>query len=1157
MTATEPATRADGNQRLASDPAASAFVAASAGAGKTKLLTDRILRLMLAATDPGKILCLTYTRAAAAEMAMRLNAVLADWVRLDDDALADALQRLGVRATAETRAAARRLFARVLELPGGMRISTIHAFCQSVLRRFPLEAGLSPHFRLIEDGDAAAALAASREAALAGIAGRAADEAALDHLAAFIDENGFSDLIERIGADSGRLAAFHRLGPEGQIAALRRVFGLAVADEDTLLAGAVLLPEEKKLRASLRAVAERGSPAVRERAMKMLKWLSLSLPDRAAEWPIWRDLFCNANGLPTAPNRLVNDKLRAAEPGLADAVDAAQAHVLAIEDQRAALAQVAATAALVRLAGPVAAHYAAFKEEAGFLDYADLIDRTADLLAAERVGWVLYKLDGGLDHLLIDEAQDTAPAQWRIVQALSGEFFAGDGARAARRTVFAVGDAKQSIYSFQGADPSALGPARDAWRDAVRQAGETWRDVPLDVSFRSTEPVLRLVDAVFADDEAQRGVVAKGTALHHFAARRGAAGRVELWPLLGAAAEDGTEPEVRPAPERLAAALATWIAERLAQATPLPSRARVLRAGDILVLVRRRDGFSAALVRALKAKGVKIAGLDRLSLTEQPAVADLLTLCDVLLLPEDELSLAALLVSPLGGLSDESLMALALGRREGLWPTLLARAGERPEWRAAADFLHALRARVDFTPPYTLLAEALGRLGGRARLYARLGPEAAEPVDEFLAASRAYAATHPPSLQGFVHWLRGAGAEVKRAPEAAGDAVRIMTVHGAKGLQAPLVILPDTTRLPPPDRSPLFWTRDPLGGGEVPLWSPRKAMRANLFSQAVLREKKLRQEEDNRLLYVALTRAEDWLVVCGWQGKRALSEASWYRLIARGMARLPGVAEEPCPELGREDGMIRQFFATPQTAPAAPPDREATAAPAPLPAFVGRAPDWRPPPPPSEPKLPQPLAPSRPEGVEDGPPPAAVSPLVTFAERAAGRGKQAGIARGRLIHALLQHLPDLPPAARASAARDFLARPSHGLDAAAVAKLAGETLALLDHPILAPLFGPAGRAEVPITGCLATKAGGRVVGGLIDRLAVLPDHVLIADYKTNRAVPATMAATPRLYLRQLAAYRAVLAAIYPGREVVCALVWTAVGRVDILPAALLDPLTPA
>ncbi len=1153
----EPAARASANQRRASDPKVSAFVDASAGAGKTKLLTDRILRLMLAGTDPARLLCLTYTRAAAAEMALRLNAVLARWVRLDNGALEVALADLGVTPTPRTRGKARQLFARVLELPGGMRISTIHAFCQSVLRRFPLEAGLSPHFRLIEDADITAAMRAAREAALAGIAGRAADEAALDHLAAFVDEDGFSALMGKIGADAARLAAFHRLGPEGQRAALRRVLGLAVADEAELLASAVRFDDEAHLRASLAGIVARGSPGMAKRAREMLIWLALSATDRIAQWGTWVEHTLTESG---EPRKLINDKLRDAEPALAAPIAVMQAHVREAEDHRASLALIAATASLARLAGPIAARYDGFKEEAGFLDYADLISRTLDLLASERVGWVLYKLDGGLDHLLIDEAQDTAPAQWRIAHALSAEFFAGDGANAAPRTVFAVGDAKQSIYSFQGADPAALDPSRETWRKSVEESGGIWHDVPLDVSFRSTAPILALVDAVFADDIAGRGVVAPDKALRHFAARGGDAGRVELWPLLTPADEADAGPAwsaaprlegEKNAPARLAAALAGWIATELAKPPFLPSRGRNLHAGDILVLVRKRDAFSAALVRALKAAGIKIAGLDRIFLTEQPAVADLLTLCDVLLLPEDELSLAALLVSPLGGLSDESLMALALGRRAGLWPTLLARADEREEWRRAADFLRLLRARVDFTTPYALLAEALGRLGGRARLYARLGPEAAEPVDELLATARAYAATHPPSLQGFVHWLRGAGAEVKRAPEAAGDAVRIMTVHGAKGLQAPLVILPDTTGLPPAETSPLLWAADPLGAGEVPLWSPRKEMRAEKFSALLRAEKARREEEYNRLLYVALTRAEDWLVVCGWQGKKALSASCWYRMVERGMARLSGVRSEPCPEIDPSGEMARLSLRSPQTAPILAPVQAQALGAAPLPDFVGRAPDWRAISLPPEPSLPQPLAPSRPEGVEDGPHPAAASPLQRNT-----RGMAAGLARGRAMHALLQYLPALPPAERAAAARAFLGRPGHGWDAAAAARLAEEALAILDHPVLAPLFGPAGRAEVPITACLQTKAGPRALGGLIDRLAILPAQILVADYKTNRAVPAEPAAAPGLYLRQMAAYREVLAAIYPEKEIVCALIWTAAGRVDVLAKDVLDRHAP-
>jgi len=1146
----DPVTRANRNQRAASDPAASAFVAASAGSGKTKLLIDRLLRLMLAGSDPARLLCLTYTRAAAAEMAMRLNRVLASWVGIEDGALDRELAALGVAANADQRAAARELFARVLDLPGGMRISTIHAFCQSVLRRFPLEAALSPHFRLIEEADAALARQEAREAVLAAALGQKRQEAALTFLAATTDADTFAALVETISADGPRWERFLRLGVEQQGSALRRALGItATSLPDLLTAAAGGIPDETALRAALQTTAAQGSPSVAARATALLAWLEKDIPARTACWAEWHRLFVTAEGLPLALSSLLNKNLLRAAPALAAPIEAAQRHALEIADQRAALALAEATLALLTLAGPMRADYAARKEAGGYLDYHDLISRTLALLDAERVGWVLYKLDGGIDHLLIDEAQDTAPAQWRIARALSAEFFAGAGARGARRTVFAVGDVKQSIYSFQGAAPAELRPARDAWRRAVEAAGATWRDVPLDVSFRAAAPILDLVDAVFADPQAAHGVVEPGERLSHQAARRGAAGRVELWPLLRAPEAPAEAPSwslpdsnrgQSTARQRLAERLAGWIAATVRGGEVLASRGRAVQAGDVLVLVRRRDAFSAALVRALKAADVRVAGLDRLSLTEPPAVADLLTLCDVLLLPEDELSLAALLTSPLGGLSDDSLMALALERREGLWETLRARAAERAEWQDAADFLQRLRARVDFTTPFALLTEALGRLGGRARLYARLGPEAAEPVDELLAAARSYGETHPPSLQGFVQWVRSSGAEIKREAEAAGNAVRVMTVHGAKGLQAPLVILPDTTGLPPSERAPLLWAEDPAGG-EVPLWAPRKDMRSAAFSRLLAARGERQREEHNRLLYVALTRAEDWLVVCGAEGGKAPPETCWYRLVERGMARCDAARDEACLAIDTSGERLARVLSSPQSAPLeAMPAREVVSD-VPLPPWAGRAPDWRPAPLPAEPALPTPLAPSRPEGAEDGPVPPAASPLGAR-ERAGAAARQ----RGQILHALLQHLPDIPPSRQASAAAAFLAR--SGLTAARAAALAEEALALLRDPELAPLFGPQGRAEVPITGVI----GGRVVGGMIDRLAVLPDRVLIADYKTSAAVPRHAAATPVLYLRQMAAYRAVLRAIHGDRPVLCALVWTASCRVDFLPASLLD-----
>jgi ATP-dependent helicase/nuclease subunit A len=764
---------------------------------------------------------------------------------------------------------------------------------------------------------------------------------------------------------------------------------------------------------------------------------------------------------------------------------------------------------------------------------------------------VLYKLDGGIDHLLLDEVQDTAPAQWRIAHALTEEFFAGLGARDTHRTVFAVGDRKQSIYSFQGADADEFDRARATLRRRVTASGQEFREVPLDVSFRSTEPVLALVDAVFADPLAAAGVAEPGE-LRHYADRAGHAGCVELWPLALRADEPEPEPWTVPernqgqrtAPQLLAERLADWIANETSGAVQLASKGRPLGPGDVMVLVRRRNDFARALVRALKSRAVPVAGLDRLVLTGQPAVQDLMALADALLLPQDDLSFACWLTSPLGGLTDDSLMRVAIGRRGALWETLRDRGPEQDDWRAAWAFFAALLSRVDYLSPHALLSQALGPLGGRARLFARLGAEAAEPVDELLQAALAYARTHPPSLQGFLHWLRRAAAEVKREQDVAANAVRIMTVHGAKGLQAPLVILPDTTALPP-DEGGLLWADDPRTHRAVPIFSPRRELRCaaaqHLRDAATAR----RMAEHNRLLYVALTRAEDRLVVCGWQTARTMAEGSWYRLVERGFERL---ATQRPPERFAFDewGNAVRHQTWQSVSPAEPGARHGTSASAPLPPWAGRAPDWRPLPPPEEPARPEPLAPSRPEGVELGPVPAAASPL---AER---EGAVDRFHRGLLLHALLQHLPVLPPAARPAAARAWLDRPGQGLLPDEAASLAEEVLAILTHPELAPLFGPASRAEVPLTGLIGTA----VVGGLVDRLAVLPDRVLLADYKTNRRPPATEADTPVLYLRQLAAYRAVLRQIFPDRPVRCALIWTQAARVSMLPDALLDAHAP-
>jgi ATP-dependent helicase/nuclease subunit A len=1112
----DPAKQAEHEQLLASTPSVSAFVSAHAGAGKTKLLVDRLLRLMLAGADPARILCLTFTKAAAAEMAIRLHKALGRLVTATPEALDAHLKSLQITPTGAARTRARALFAEVLDLPGGMRISTIHAFCQSLLRRFPLEARLSPHFRLVEDADARAALDQARESVLPTV-----PPEAIAALAGLVSADDFAALIARLQRDRDRLRGALALPAPALRAALRRALGITAESVEHLITSSVAWPEEAALRHALQRAQAHGSTSIADRAGRLLGWLNLPPNLRAEHFDQWPAVLCKKDGASAALSQFCNPKLDKLYPDIAPAIAAEQARVQTILEQKRALLCADASAALLGLAAPILTSYEAVKTRAGLLDYEDLIRRTNALLEDPGAAWVKFKLDGGIDHLLLDEVQDTAPLQWQVTDALTDDFFSGEGARdGVLRTIFAVGDSKQSIYGFQGAEPAEFARHRDRYANRVPSGGGTWHESVLDVSFRSTHAVLASVDAVFAHPLAATGVAEDG-GLRHIVRRAGQAGSVTIWPL-------APRPELQPplpwqvpetyssarsAADTLVTELATWISGCIDGTHMLESAARPMRAGDILILVRRRGAFDRALVRELKKRGVPVAGLDRMMLTEQPAVQDLMSLCEALLLPDDDLSLAEMLVSPLGGLSDESLMALAAGRTCSLWDELRARAAERPEWQQAAQFFASLLSRADFVTPHALLNEALGPLGGRARLFARLGPEAAEPVDELLAASLHFASLHAPSLQGFLHWLRQSGAEVKREAEAAGDTVRIMTVHGAKGLEAPVVILPDTASLPPDDER-LHWTTDPLTGVELFLWAPRAELQGGAIATLKQAAAARRAAEYNRLFYVALTRARDHALICGWQPQGELPPSSWYALAEAGLRAAGAVPSDhtwggalslTCEQTEQPDGVVR-----------VQEDYSSE-----LPAWAGSAPHWRAAPPPIEPALPQPLAPSRPEGISFGRVPAARSPLALLAGRAD---------RGLLIHSLLQHVPDLPETAQYQAARAYAARtlPFEADD------VAGAVTAVLRDPDLAPLFGPGSRAEQAITGVV----NGQVVTGRVDRMVIGPAEILIADYKTSRTPPGSAAQVPVLYLRQLAAYRAVLRLLYPARPVRCALIWT-------------------
>ena len=1113
-------------QLAAADPAASAWVTASAGTGKTHVLSNRVLRLLLAGSPPERILCLTFTKAAAAEMANRINGTLGRWTALADAELTEKLLALtGAAARDEDLTQARRLFAEVLEAPGGLRVQTIHAFCESLLRRFPLEAQVAPHFQVMDERSADELLAEARERVLARDLARAGGPLA-PRLATLADAERYAGLTKALVAERGRLARLRDTagGIDGLIEAVRGLWGLAADDDDSALVRAAAQDGafDRDALARVAMAMLEGSKTDKERGRAIVDWLAAPA-ERVAGFDAYCAAFVTQKWEPRA--RLLTNQALDLAPDGAEVLGAEAERLIAVEHRRRALRIAEASAALLRLGAELADEYEGLKRGRALLDYDDLIYRTRDLLLTPEVApWVLYKLDGGLDHILVDEAQDTNPEQWQVIAALAEEFFAGEGAREEKRTVFAVGDPKQSIFSFQRADPAAFEAMRAHFTRAVPAAGADWRPLELALSFRSTPAVLSFVDRVFADEAARDGLLFGAAEIQHRCHREGQHGLVELWPTEAPADRDGArewrlplvqEPDESPM-GRLAGRIVRQIRSWLDGGERLAARDRPIRAGDIMILLQRRRPFLDEIVRRLKQTGIPVAGADRMVLSEQMAVMDLLALGRFLLQPDDDLTLATVLKGPLIGLGEDALFRLAHGREGRLWPALRARRGEAPAFEAAAAQLEAWLARADFAAPFEFFATLLTVDGGRRRLLGRLGAEAGEAIDEFLHLARDYERMHPPSLQGFLAWIEAGEAEVKRDLEQGRDEVRVLTVHGAKGLQAPIVILADTVRTPT-QQDELLWRDDAL------VWLPQAELLEPVTEGLRQAAAARRDREYRRLFYVALTRAEDRLYVAGWETMQARQAGCWYDLA---LAAMRQVGEE----VTEADGRSAWRLESPQAATAK------AEAEAPTDLAAAEPPAWLTRPAPPEPEPARPLAPSRPAR-ED---PAVSRPL--------GPDDGARFRRGLLLHRLLQSLPELAPAVRPAAAARFLRQAAADLAAEVREALADEALAVLALPELAPLFGPDSRAEVPLAG----RLGAHVVSGQVDRLAVTRDEVLVVDYKSNRPAPERVEDCPSAYLAQMAAYRALLRQIYPDKRVRCALLWSEMPRLMALDDANLD-----
>ena len=1103
-------------QHEASDPRFSAWVEASAGAGKTKILTDRVLRLLLAGVPPERILCLTFTKAAAAEMAMRITSRLSAWSLASDAALCDDLLRLsGKRAKQNVLELARGLFALVVDSAEKLQVVTIHGFCQSLLRRFPLEAKLSPQFDVIDDTIAKEYLKTARDL----IIRKAISEQngpfshALIELAETINEVELSNLLEEIIGEQYRFREIFE-GPANEKTLgniIRAQLNINSLEIELKIIEEISIYDSKTLAELEKAVAILMSGNQSDRALsnEIKNWLQNKKPNRES-FENYKLGFLTQKG--SIRTRLASVKIFNEHPSLEQTLTSEASRLTAADDKLKCFDLVSRNEKLAFLSQSVMQLYTENKKNNAVIDYDDLITLANKLIANDEISpWILYKLDGGIDHLLLDEAQDTNSDQWKIVETLVKEFFTEQNGigNLGPRTLFVVGDPKQSIFSFQGADPKLFKMKQKTLKKSFELAKKPWKEVKLDISYRSSEAVLKAVDTVFEPESSEFSCI------KHHPFRSGQAGLVEIWP--------PEEPEDRKPRDfwsvprkqmhfdepstRLASKIASKISSWIKSGEILESRGRAIEPCDIIILLRQRGHFMEEVVNALKQKLVPVAGVDRMILTDQLAVMDLMAFGKFLLLPEDDLNLANLLKSPFLEINEDELLELCWDRGAStLWEILNNKSALNSKFSETLDWLKYWLEQAHRLSTFELYSDLLN-MGGRRKLVKRIGAEAGDPIDQFLIQILEYDRTNVPTLQGFMNWLSNGNLEIKRDMEADGsNKVRIMTVHGAKGLQAPIVFMPDT--ISKPNQSPKIVWSESDSNQQFPLWSPNRQDNPQMIERLREVELEIREKEYLRLLYVAMTRAEDRLYIGGWGTLPKDEDSTWYGKLKN---RLKPIAREANGVLQISSDQV----SVPDKKDIRPKIKKDALQ---LPEWVWQAPKEltfetdR-------------LIPSAPNQISNN--------LSLFAPE-----KTDKFLRGRIIHSLLHILPNIPAEKRWNLAKKYLLDEYPKLDKEQKDECITTALKVINSPCLREIFSENAFVEAPLNGTVKENGIDREVMARVDRLVVLDKEVIIADFKTDKRPPKKFDDIEETYKNQMNIYYKLIKKIYPKHVIRPMLIWT-------------------
>ncbi len=1110
----ERAQTASAQQRKAANPEMSVWVEASAGTGKTKVLTDRVLRLLLNGVNPIRLLCLTYTKAAAVEMLSRISQKLSEWAVKDEDKLDKDLHNLleeEIKSADDLRRyrqQARTLFAKLLDTPGGIKVQTLHSFCTDVLKRFPLEAGVSPYFSVLEDEEVQKALTQIK----AGIArddtsDNALFAAAREYLINNATENTFGSTIQKIIGNRRQMVKImeNHGGLDGFLAALSA--RLEIKDNDTQESLKTEFMDAVRVRIDeIKAIIEawkHGSPSDVSKADKLQKILERGFIRQ--DYDDYKSCyFAKTTNTLNQGKNLATNGAKNFDHLLLDRLNFEGDLLQQTEQKLLRQKLYQSTKAAFILAEEINRRYEKYKQEQSCMDFDDLIFHTRNLLEnSSSRQWVLYKLDGGIDHILLDEAQDTSPEQWDIIARLSEDFFSGDGQSNVNRTLFVVGDRKQSIFSFQGADPDKFDKMARDFKDKAEKAQKPFEKVDLDISFRSAPAIMDSVNKIFATDKAADGVVIENRKVEHKPYRVGQFAKVTIMPLMEPEESEKVHNEDEYMHTPMERVYKTALVTKMAEATAhrirqlIDARAQTdkpLHYRDIMVLVRTRNDFVEEFIRACEKENVAVSGADKMVLSEQIAIQDLVSLGKFLLFPQDNLSLAEVLTSPLFSINGELLEDLCYGRQKN--ETLWDRMGHEPRCAEIYSQLVTLLNNLDYIRPFELFNFVLSKMEGRRKFISRMGQEVEDALDEFLNLSLDYEQHQIPSLQGFISWFEQSNRVIKReSDDQETDAVRLFTVHHSKGLQAPIVFLPDTGTVPKNAKENAFLQDNELG------YYPLNASYYDEYCTALNQKKALKSaQEYHRLLYVALTRAEDELYIGAYGSRNA---DSWYELCRRAFdvddvkrdVEIEEISQEFVAKEQKKKNVLTmgEFAFEPWIAANLEPEKA----------------------------LAKPYTPSKEDTDEE---PDSASPLAD---------NKKFYRRGTLIHRLLQFLPH--NAGNQEEAVDiYLQKYATDFSAAECQQIKSEVIHLINNPEFAEIFGPCSRAEVPIMGAVADK----IISAQIDRLVVLPDKIMIVDFKTNRPACKSVEQTPSVYLNQLNTYAELAARIYPHKPIETYILWT-------------------